>query len=579
MKKLCTLSAALFLAVLSWGQSDEPAGAPTLTVDFYSLGANTAGSLAAASASNLPGTCFAGSVDGYYAFVAQSQGVKIDCTTGAFDMALEVRDAGETWLDCQDANAGVGGETMWVTGLTTGNTYYVSITSIGAVGGGTFNVKVEWLPNVEVRGGYYPNPSPESGLPGYKIAETTRRTLNSAFPASIAGFVTGSRWRFTAQSDASVYTADVGGNNQLLNLNTVTGLCFSEVYDVEVQVQIEGQWCGYSIPRSINMESEPTTILQPVWVNGTYDLSASIQAAFIGSEGQLYWRLTTDNGNTVVDFNYPNNPTTELNLPDPDCLRFNKIYSVEIAAEYCGQIGSYSTPVNIFTMNVPYTKVRTEYCGTNQFIGATILCDFINSVDTYAWQFGPIVEDDPDMIPIGPAIVAYTDNTDIFLLGLASEGLESGQAYRVGVKPLLGVDAAGNVDACNEVQEGDYGQFCQVVILPSSPPGEAPGIAETENSEERNDVEIIGDGDEIDIYRVGGSTHVLQMWTRSEELSGNALLQVFDMNGRLVHQTGYALIEQADMVQESIPTDLPAGIYIVTLQSQTGAISEKIYID
>lgn len=576
-----TISAILLIATPAWTQSDEPAGAPVLTVDFYSQGTNTAGSLATASASNLAATCSAGATDGYYSFVATTQGVKIEATTGVFDMALEVRDAGVTWMDCQNANGAGTGETMWLTGLTPGDTYYLSVASIGAVGAGTFNVKIEWLPNVEVRPGYTPYPASDAGLVGYKVAESTRRTWNTVYPLNLNIFVTGTRYQFTAQSDASIFIHDVSGSTELLNLNTVSGpLCFGENYDVLVQVQIEGQWCGYSTLQPIAMEPEPTTTLNAVYVNGTTDLSAAIQAAFLGSSGILYWRLTTDNGQTVIDYSYGLDGWMVLNLPDPECLRFNKIYNVEIAAEYCGQVGSYSTPVNIFTQNVPYTKVRNEYCGTSQFIGNTILCDFIASVDTYAWQFGPIEEDDPDMVPVGPAIVAFTDDPLMFLLGLAPDGLESGTAYRVGVKPLLGVDADGNLDACDEVQEGDYGEFCQVVILPSAPPGEAAGLTngDPELIDEKQ-INLVSNGDQIDLYRVGGSTEILQISLRESEMSGNAALRVFDMTGKLVHQAGYAKIEQADIIQDAIPSNLPAGIYIVTLETETGAISEKIYLD
>jgi len=585
MKQLYTLSATLLVSIIlsipAFCQTDEPAGAPVIAVDFYSQGAFTAGSLAATSASDLAATCFTGNSDGYYQFVATTQGVKIDATTGDFDMTLEARDAAETWVDCENSNGAGTGETMWVTGLIPGDTYYVSVGSNGAVGAGAFSIKVEWLPNVEVRPGYTPNPATDAGLVGYKVAETTRRTWNSIFPFNINTIVTGSRYQFTAQSDASVFTHDIAGSTELINLNTVPGpLCFSETYDVLVQVQIEGQWCGYSTVQPIAMEPEPTTTLNPVYVNGTTDLSAAIQAAFVGSSGILYWRLTTDNGLTVVDYSYGLSGWMVLDLADPPCLRFNKIYNVEIAAEYCGQIGPYSPPVNIFTQNVPYTKVRNEYCGTSQFIGATIICDFISSVDTYAWQWGPIVQDDPDMVPIGPAIVTFTDDPTLFLLGLVPQGLETGTAYRVGVKPLLGIDGAGNLDACNEVQEGDYGEFCQVVILPPAPPGEANGLTQEEPKiADEKEIDLVSNGNQVDLYRVGGSDEIIQISLRKSDMSGNASLRVFDMGGKIVHQSGYAKVEQADLIQDAIPSDLPAGIYIVTLESETGVISEKVYLD
>ncbi|NNE56073.1 MAG: hypothetical protein HKN32_08640, partial [Flavobacteriales bacterium] len=371
MKKLISLLAVLFVAQLSLAQSDTPAGATTLPVSYWSLGTPSSGTLTGASNSGLAGYCQGiPTNDVFYRFTATTQGIKATCSTTDFDMVVEIRDGVDpnVVVDCVDAVFGAGGETIWISDLTAGDDYYICVYSNGGAGAGNFDVQLEYLPAVELRPGYYPFPVSDAGLPGYAVAELTKRVTNADgafFAFNMAGLIEATRWKFVDPSDNSEYFADVAGDNINLGLNDVPGpLCFGKTYDVQCQIMLEGQWCGYSVVRQLQTEAQPNTLLSATYVNGWFDLSASIKANFVGSDQQLYWRLTTDNNNTVIDFNYPNDPDSWLNFPDVSCMRFNKIYGLEIAVEYCGVVGPYSDPVNVFTINVPYSKVRDEYCGT-----------------------------------------------------------------------------------------------------------------------------------------------------------------------------------------------------------------------
>lgn len=581
MKNLAILLIVLVASGSVFAQADEPGAAASLTVDFWSQGTLQGGTLAGATDSGLAGYCAASDGnDVFYEVTPSSQGIKAQVITAAFDAVIELRDGSDPdiVLDCVDANFGNGGEELWVTGLTAGTSYYLCVYSTNGSASGAFQVMAEYLPMAEVRSGYHPNPATDIDLPGYKIAETTRRNTNTAYPINMTAFIQATRWRIVDTSDLSVYYADVAGNNQLLTLNAVAGpLCFNKVYDVQCQVMVEGQWCGYSVTHAIHTEAQPNSTLLPAWVGGTYDLSSSIKAVFVGNQQQLYWRLTTDNGNTQIDFQYPGDATTWLNFPDVECMRFNKIYQVEIASEYCGVLGSYSDPVNVFTSSVPYTKVRDEYCGTDQFVGGTILCDFIASIDTYVWQVAPIVQDDPEMVPTGPAMVVYTNGTDLALTSLVPEGLEQGKAYRVGVKPQLG-----NLDSCDELQEGDYGYFCQIVTINTGFVGEeigAPVTIESEDiAEERGFEFASNDESRLKFHQGAGGERRVVLDLNDSGLEGNAYFTVHDLQGKIVDQMAFASIHEANIVQYSMNSELPSGVYVFSITDGKTKISEKVFV-
>jgi hypothetical protein len=583
MKRIYTFCCLMALAFLAVGQSDDPSNPTPLTQAFYSMGTTVAGNLGGSTPSGMStGACISAlNYDVFYSFVAQSQGVKIECPAAAFDMALELQTAANGFMECMNIQAGGVGETMWVNYLVPGDTYVIRVGAVDGASTGAFSIKAEWLPNIYLRAGYYPvdatadaveNPS----IYGYKINQSLGRRLTNTtqFPVSVTAQAT--RWKFIDTGTLVEYEHTIAGTSSLLNLNAVPGpLCFGTSYDVQVQIQLEGQWCGWADVYTIDMEASPTTQVSAGYINGFYNLEDEIRVNFVGNQQQIYWQFTTDAGQTTIsDFSYPGDPTSWVYFDEIPCFRYNRIYTVQVAVEYCGSIGPYSTPVNVFTNPLPYTKVRSQYCTTEQWAGNTIQCDFIFGADQYAWQLAPIEEDDPDMQPTGPAIVTYTNNTtSLWLLPLLADGLQYGQAYRVGVKPFLGA-----FDSCDDFQEGDYGYFCQIVIIDPNDPGIPPPVDEDDKFQDLEEKSLTDSAKPINVFQNAGGQKVMGIRNANETLSGKGLLQVFDVNGRLIESQMFAALEHATVIQYNLSQNYETGIYLVTMTSETGVLSETVFI-
>ncbi|MFM1932370.1 MAG: hypothetical protein RL226_1673 [Bacteroidota bacterium] len=486
--------------------------------------------------------------DVWYSFTATTQAVKITGTTSNFDMVIELLDNTLASLACTNTVAGNGGEVLRSNGLIAGNTYYIRIHSANGVGG-TYTMCGQFYPSAEVRNGWYPVYTPDDGLPGYKINQTISRTNFAPYTSLIQG----TNWIFTDIDTGLQYDLYVAGTNGIANLNAVGGLCFNETYDVTVEVLVDGFWCGYSTVRQIYTESVPTTAVEPAYAGQAYDLDGDIKAKFVGT-GQTYeWMFITNNGqDTIYYLGAPNSGFAYLS--QMDCIRHNRVYVIRVRAEYCGVWGPWSESAFVTTNPLPHIGVQPQYCNTNQYVGATLLSDFLPVADQYAWQFAPIEEGDPAMTPIGPAIVAYSVGTTA--LHLLNLGLEYGVTYRVGTKAFLG-----SFDDCDDPQEGDYGYFCPITILfPNFAPG-GPSVNMEVNP-------VLKEG--AYLYPNPVSDGNISLYIRALGLSGNARVRVFDLTGRQVYDQPIMKIEEASLLQLQLPA-LPTGQYVVSLEAESGA--------
>lgn len=551
LKKLTNLL-ALF-CVITVSAQEDPASAIAISLQDYLqitydgvACTSTAGTLGAGDSGEA--TCIGVSTDDvWYSFTATTQAVKFEGTTSNFDMVLQLVDAVTmASVACQNTNGANSGETLYSNTLTAGNNYYLRIHSFDGAGSGSFDICGQYLPAAEVRTGWYPTFSPDQGLPGYRINQSINRSTYTPYN----GLIQGTRWLFVDTGTGDNFTAEVTGSNGIINLNSVSGLCFNKTYDVFVQVRVDDYWSGYSLERQIFTEAEPTTELEPAYPGLSYNLDEEIKARFVGTGQNLEWRLTTDNGETVI-YHEAANSTSYCYLDLVECIRYNRIYTVEIRAEYCGIWGSWSDPEFIIINPLPYVNLRPEYCNTTQYAGVTLQCEFLEVVDQYAWQLTPVDIDDPTYTPIGPAIVTYSvQTTALYLLPL---GLEYGTTYRVGVKPMLGT-----TDACNSPQEGDYGYFCHVTI------GTPAELTEWDGGTLAPEDNPLGEMTALSVYPNPTTTGLAAIQIGDKALSGNALLQVYDVAGKIISEQQFFAVENANILQFSVPTGTK-GNYIVRL--------------
>ncbi|MEO0403364.1 MAG: T9SS type A sorting domain-containing protein, partial [Bacteroidota bacterium] len=451
-----------------------------------------------------------------------------DVTTTDFDAVVYVYDSNMNLVGCEDSNTGIGSESIWISQTTQGEDYYVRIHSADG-SPGAFELRAYFLPPSEIRAGWFPNPSSDALPVGYRVTELTKRQNYAANNV----YIQANRLEFTNLGTGDVYEVEIPGNNGNFTLTAIPDACYGNQYDVRVQVMCEGKWCGYGIVRPLNMEAEPSTRLLPGYGGQTYGLSSNLKVVFSGPDQLVEWRFITDNGNDVVLHTSTN---STISMDEIGCLRYGRIYSIEVRVTYCGITGPWSVPDFIFTGNIPYTRLRDQYCGTVQYAGATVLCDFVSVADQYAWQFAPVDPDDPLLTPLGPAIVSYSETTSMYLLPL---GLEFGTTYRVGIKPFLGFTGG-----CNSVQEGDYGQFCLITIgIPGqvAPNVQARDLTIEENLDEWTDVEVFPNP--------ASSGQDVQMILSSGGLADGARLMVFNSAGQMVENEILSRMIEGDVIK------------------------------
>ena len=512
---LCLLSSYMF------AQEDMGSALPMTTYYYFAYYTDgvtpplTSGSLGV-SGSGVPACQGIDNNDVWYEYTSIYNGNRID-VDASFDAVISIYDSSMNLIDCENSIAGAGVESIWVNQLTANDTYYLRIHSFGAETG-TFDIYAYHLPPCGLRAGWYPYPATD-GIPvGYRVNESTKRRNYAADNI----YIQATMWEFTDVNSGFVETVIINGTNGDFALQQLTDMCFGNEYTVRVQIQLEGKWSGFGEPRPLIMELEPSTRLLPGYGGGTYGISSNLKVVFTGAQQIIEWRFTTDNGAEVINHISTN---STISMDDIDCIRYNRIYTVEVRATYCGITGPWSTPDFIIIAPIPYTQLIPEDCGTVQFPGATLQCEFVNVADQYAWQIAPVDPSNP-LIPIGPAIVELTPNATLYLLPL---GLDYGTTYRVGIKPMLGFTGG-----CATTQEGDYGQFCLVTIgNPNTtlPPVAAPNI----DIEDGGIAVIDGDFQQMQVYpNPVQSGQTFNVTFDASGYSDQASIAVYNMGGQVI---------------------------------------------
>ena len=532
-----------------------------ISVTFNGTACNNVSGNLGASGSGVAACAGVDNDDVWYRFNATTQAVKLEASTGDFDMVLEILDLSLAPVACENTYFVNGGETLYANNLVTGDDYFIRVHSADGAGAGSFDMCALYLPSCEVRLGWYPTKNTDLGLPGYRVNETINRKNYSPTNSLIEA----TRWLFIDVDNGDNFTTVVNGSNGILNLNDVGGICFDRTYDVYIEVQVDGgYWCGYSQVRQIFMEQFPTTELEPGYAGLAYNMTEDLKARYVGDGQNIEWRLTTDNGNTVLTHIGPGSSSL-LYFEQVNCIRYNKIYTIEARAEYCGIWGPWSSPEFVILNPLPYVDVRDEFCNTTQFPGATVACDFLPVVDQYAWQIAPIATDDPEMQPVGPAIVTYTvGTTALYLLPL---GLTDEQAYRFGVKSLIGLN-----DACDDEQQSDYGNFCQIIIGNPNFAPDGPNVLSSEYTavEEMSSLTLFPNP--------ATQSSFVNMSLKDVSAKGTAFLDVYDHAGRLILSEQVLRIQDANYLQFELPGQAQSGLYQVVLHGEGFKVTEALSI-
>jgi len=508
-----------------------------------------------------------------------SAAVKVTVVPTGFDASIDFyagTAAAPIYMQCVNA-AGSGAtetlKTTWASNpVNPGTEYYFRVGSNGTTAS-CFTVKVEYYPTAQLLSS--PNPSPDAGLVGYRTNNFAKRN-NPTFAAQ-NNLVTSTRYRFVDQADptGTPCTGNTGASSvDQLYLYSFPCICYGKTYDVYIEIQMDGIWCGEGPVRTLAMEAYPNNTISNAPCATVTLLGGVLNSTYLGSTAITEWEFTLA-GNVIVTTQTAAGITTlNMNIPALSCLRYNRIYSVRIRMNYCNVWGLWSAPYCLITAPIPYLTVTgapptySNICNTTISPYTIVYSQFTQGANQYIWQIAQVNPAAPQT-PIAPAIVA---TTALEVLMLNQFALTPGNSYRIGVKPKL--------TSCNSPQEGDYGQFCVVTIGAAMAPND-PSAMEVMNDEihvERNAADIMevdNQGNVAVISFQGIEEKMATIRITDERALGKGMIQLVGMNGQMLFSKDVFIESLDQLIQVPLPSNIASGLYMVSFRTQEHTVTEK----
>jgi gliding motility-associated-like protein len=226
----------LVLSLISFSQSDNCSTATVLTVNAGCV--STAGTTAGATQS-IPGCSGNADDDVWYKFTAAGTSQVIDVTSSAsFDAVVQLFSgtcATLTNLYCQDVNFAGQGESIYATGLTTGNVYYIRVYNYGTgSGSSTFTICVTNPPAAPANNSCF---SPTALAVNAACSNTAGTTYGAtqSYTSTCGGSPDDDVWyTFVANNAQQVITVTPSGSMDPV-FEILTGTCgaFTSLYCVD----------------------------------------------------------------------------------------------------------------------------------------------------------------------------------------------------------------------------------------------------------------------------------------------------------------------------------------------------------
>lgn len=511
-----------------------------------------------------------------------SAAVKITVVPTGFDASIDFyagTAAAPIYKEC--VNAGASGvtetlKTTWANNpVNPGTEYYFRVGSTGTAAS-CFTVKVEYYPTANLLSS--PNPAPDTGLVGYRTNNQVKRN-NPTFLAQ-NNLVTSTRWRFVDQADPTgtpcIGTTGASSADQMY-LYSFPCICYGKTYDVYVEIQMDGIWCGEGPVRTLAMEAYPNNTISNAPCATVTLLGGVLNSTYLGSTAITEWEFSLG-GNVVATTQSAAGVTTlNMNIPALSCLRYNRIYSVRIRMNYCNVWGQWSAPYCLITAPIPYLTVTgppptyTSVCGTTISPYSIVYSQFTQGASQYIWQIAQVNPAAPQT-PIAPAIVATT-TTEVLMLN--QFGLVTGNSYRIAVKPKL--------TSCNSPQEGDYGPLCVVTIGAAVAPTD-PSSMEVMNEEihvERNAADVMEVDEQGNVAVIsfqGIQEKMATIRITDEGALGKGMIQLVGMNGQMLFSKDVFIESLDQLIQVPLPSDVASGLYMISFRTQQHTVTEKFWV-
>lgn len=597
MNKCLLLLLSIFFAVTTNAQiSGEDANSPgtNFTVTQITSLAVTGCGATTYNLGALPASGYMAN-DVWFKFIAPATVVKIKvCNPTTFDAAIEVYNSnGSTATTLVPGGtiniAGSGGkEYGCITGLTYNSEYRIRVGRASGSGAGTFNISVE---HNAVQISSASTPFPQGGT-CYTPASQVKRT-NTA-PAVTTN---NTSWRFVDSGGNTIGPCVGAGNYNLSNCpgfcmgtGTWTGYCQVNSTDAECgaidwgySVGLPMVFCDVGCPSIISPACNST-------VNGIS--SANFSCTSLGVGFTYQWRFVTDNGNTDFCSNWGAGTFNPTGSSIQGCFRFNKLYSVYVRARYCTSeiITDWCEPACVvLSAPLPYLSVTSgTCCRWRNANGGPIQASAILGISQYRFRFVPINPCDPNypLTPIGPAITTGWGTSSINPNGLVTPGT----VYMVQVQGRVNSTACPSCSGTAQTlstQQIDWGFPCIIGFRSaSSPPvGTSIGCYCSPNFvapsvDPATEIEVDFTNDKtIGVMTVVSTGRKMIAVNISESgLTGNGVLKVYNTSGQLVYEQNIQDAAYSPFIQVDLEQQVQSGIYIVTAQTDSGTMSQKVFI-
>jgi hypothetical protein len=499
--------------------------------------------------------------------VNSTRSVKITVNSSAFTPTIDFFDNAVVWKQCVTG-------TIMRTNPTTntvlpGQDYYIRVSGTDGVAGETFSIGVEFYPTTEIAAAYTPSPDAD----GYTVCEQIRRALVAVSGSSL---VQATRIRIvpTSSPNNGECTATVGGTTSILNTTNFSCACYNTSYNAFAEVQVDGHWCGESISKPIFFQVGPSTNITTA-NNQIIPFLNSINCAFACGNNNFQWEFSTTNGLSLQP--QPPSSSTSLQLTTALGLRFNRVYQARVqltstgacsvTGEWCGLNGPNSTPLTLFTEQMPVLEIPPQYCNTVLPANTYIDIDFAPGVEQYWFQFVRVSPTAPYSPIAVPKLVNSNSSSGAFLYqGSANT---SGNTYRVCAKPLIVSN--------NNQQQGSWGPYCYYALAPASAPSvgmiqqNSTSIEFQLESEEGIFTEDLVSGQVV----FTGSQRILNIDLGENSIANTGHIEIYDIQGKLVYQDVLPFSTGVNIIQRELPSSMTSGIYIYKVYSDRGATNGK----
>jgi hypothetical protein len=613
----------LLCSLASFAQNEDAAGSIALTP--VAMATYTSAQWALSNCSNVtynlgnsvspqPSQAISGLMnnDVWFHFVAVAEVAKIKVCSPTFDVSIELWNstATGTAIAARNNTGNAQKEVLCASSLTVGATYKVRVGRANGTGAGTFTILYEHL-GISLTPAYSPDPP---GSPTcYNFATGMNRT-NMVFS------VGQTRWKLIA-ADGTVFGPYLG--TYQFKLEQGPEIC-ETVGSLTVFVEIQATdidcgniWWGFSEGRPINVCSASSLCPNITFTSPTAPCGGvicdiyykTLGLSYVGTGFQYQYRFVTDNGQTEFTTAWSTSPLfSTATAPYTNYFRYGKVYQAYVRVKRCDNNPPWCGPCTFTTCGFPYANITpvnatsglSNYCLWRNKTGPSIEANVIVGMDQYRFRLMPV---DPcssnPFTPIGAAIT--TSWSYNYYITPAYWPITAGQVYilqaQCRVLPATFTNSSGQ-SITIPGQQSDWGWPCFIGFRSSSSPaagspvqccsfplpsadmlpneffnGESKWTEFTEWTEEP--MPSLQQGS-ITIMKADGNE--IQMDLTESNLFGNAQCEIYAISGKLIESHPLQAVHESNFVSITTEKELAGGIYLITVYTPTGRVSQKFFV-